>query len=123
MVNPKKARLSKEVEEIKRLKDINKILKIGDLENALLSNAAKDSESLNDNVLDSLLQGAGAEKTNDKGLEVLQRLITKTGGAEVLREKRVKVSRSRGKIKVKRVLHMVKRKGSGKKAKRSKKKR
>lgn len=40
-------------------------------ENALLSNFAKDSETLNENVLDSLIEKADSEgKAGEKSLEV-----------------------------------------------------
>ena len=73
----KKTNYSKEIEEIKRLKDLNVILKHGDMENALLSNAAKDSETINDNVIDNLLDKADSEDHGrEKGLDVLTRLTT-----------------------------------------------
>ncbi|MFI5412602.1 MAG: hypothetical protein ACHQX1_01800 [Candidatus Micrarchaeales archaeon] len=115
-----KAKYSKEVEEIKRLKDLNRILKAGDVENALLSNSSKDSETLNDNVLDKLLDKANTYETagNDRGLEMIERLTTVSGGARVMKQKNVKVVRSKGKVKVKRKIHMVKRAASKKKRKR-----
>jgi len=106
----KRAKFSKEVEEIRRLKDLNRILTAGDLENALLSNSAKDSETVNDNVLDALLSKANSEETrgNERGLEVIERLTTGTGGSRVLRQKMVKIRRSKGKVKLKRSFHIKK---------------
>lgn len=116
----KRAKFSKEVEEIRRLKDLNQILKAGDLENALLSNSAKDSETVNDNVLDALLSKANSEETrkNDRGLEAIEKLTASTTGG-ITRQKRISIQRSKGKIRVKRSFHMKKQK----KAKRSAKKR
>ncbi len=77
----KKAKYSKEVEEIKRMRDLNKILKAGDVENALLSNSAKDSETMNDNVLDNLLDNAnGTDRSSERGLELIERLTSGSGG-------------------------------------------
>jgi hypothetical protein len=107
----KKAKFSKEVEEIKRLRDLNRILTAGDLENALLSNSAKDSETVNDNVLDVLLSKANSVETrgNDRGLEAIEKLTTSTaGGSRIIKQKSVKINRSKGKIKVKRSIHIKK---------------
>lgn len=115
-----KAKYSKEVEEIRRMKDLNRILKAGDVENALLSNSSKDSETLNDNVLDKLLDKANTYETagNDRGLEVIERLTTGSGGSRVMKQKNVKISRSKGKVKLKRKIHIVKKSASKKKRKR-----
>ena len=75
----RRAKYSKEVEEIRRMRDLNKILKAGDVENALLSNSAKDSETMNDNVLDNLLDNANnVNRSTGKGLELIERLTTGT---------------------------------------------
>lgn len=94
---------SKEVEEIRRLQDLNRILKAGDIENALLSNSAKDSETLPDNVLDSLLEKANIEERgNDRGLEVIERLTTSGGGGayRITTERSYKVKKTKGKAKL-----------------------
>ena len=71
----KRAKYSKEVEEIKRMRDLGRILKAGDVENALLSNSAKDSETMNDNVLDNLLFNANrSDRGSERGLELIERL-------------------------------------------------
>ena len=113
----KRARLSREVEEIRKLRDLNKILKVGDFENALLSNSAKDSETLNDNVYGALLDQAETEERNTGGLEVIERLTMATGEGRIMKQKNVKISRKGGKLRVSRKIHMVK-KPSSKKRKR-----
>lgn len=113
----KKARLSKEVEEIRRLRDLNRILKAGDFENALLSNSAKDSETLNDNVYGALLDKADEEGRNAGGLEVIERLTMATGGGRITKQKNVKISRKGGKLRVSRKIHM-KKKSAAKKRRR-----
>lgn len=104
----KKARLSREIEEIRRLKDLNRILKAGDFENALLSNSAKDSETLNDNVYGALLDQADEEERGSHGLEVIERLTMASGTGRIVKQKNVKISREKGKIKVQRKIHLVK---------------
>ncbi|MCW6160414.1 MAG: hypothetical protein LVQ95_05005 [Candidatus Micrarchaeales archaeon] len=104
----KRARLSKEVEEIRRLRDLNKLLKAGDFENALLSNSAKDSETLNDNVYGALLDRADAEERGTRGLEVIERLTMASGTGRIVKQKNVKISRKGGKVTVQRKIHLVK---------------
>ncbi len=83
----KRAKYSKEVEKIKGLRDLNRILKAGDVENALLSNSAKDSETLNDNVLDSMLSKADSyDQGNERGLDTIERL-TSAGGGTIVRQR------------------------------------
>ena len=120
MAKAKKSRsradYSKEVEEIRRLQDLNKILKAGDVENALLSNSAKDSETLPDNVLDSLLEKANAEEQGGgKGLEVIERLTIGTGGYRVTKETSVKVKKSKGKTRLVRTVRASKKMPKAKK--------
>jgi hypothetical protein len=109
----KKARgkYSKEVEEIRRLQDLNKILKAGDLANAVLSDSAKESETMSGSVLDSLLEQADTEEhSSGRGLEIIERLTTTTPDSTITRTKKTKVSRSgKGKVKVQRALHFIKR--------------
>ncbi len=120
MVKPKKAKFTKEVEEIRRLRDISRILKAGDVENALLSNAAKETETMNDNVLDKLLANADIEQHGGgKGLEIIERLTTSAaGGGRVMREKKVQVKKRHGKVTVTKLLHSVKKGAKPKAAKR-----
>ncbi len=123
--NPKarRSRFSKEVEEIRRMRDLNRILKTGDMENALLSNSAKDSETMNDNVLDTLLSNASMHRRgDDRDLEVIERLTTSIS-AGITRQKRVRVERSSRGVKMRRSLHMVKRARPRPKARRLKKRR
>lgn len=87
----KRTKYGREVEEIKRLGDLNKILKAGDLENALLSSAASDSEIMSENVMDTLLAQADKEaRAGSKGLQVIAKLTETTpSGRRVIREKKV----------------------------------
>jgi hypothetical protein len=114
----RKARLSKELEEIKRMRELGQILKVGDVENALLSNAAKDSETVNENVLDTLLSNANASQPSANALEVIERLTTTNNlGETIVKSKRIRVQKTkRGKLKVKRMFHFIKKRSPGAKA-------
>lgn len=85
----KRAKYSREVEEIRRMRDLSRILKAGDVENALLSNSAKDSETMNDNVLDNLLENANnVNRNSERGLELIERLTVGSGaGTRVVRSR------------------------------------
>ena len=95
MKGSKKAQYSKEVEEIKHMRELGKILKAGDLENALLSNAAKDNEIINDNVLDSLLEQADeGGRGGQRGLELIEQLTKHApDGSRVVARRSTKVKR------------------------------
>jgi hypothetical protein len=97
----KRAKYNKEIEEIKQLHDLNKILKAGDVENALLSSATSDSEIMSDTVMDSLLEQADKEaRAGSKGLQVIAKLTTTTpSGKRVIRAKKVRKSPVRSKSK------------------------
>jgi hypothetical protein len=115
----KRSRYSREVEEISRMRNLSRILKAGDLENALLSNSAKDSETMSDNVLDSLLDNANTfEQGNERGLELIEKLTGK--GGRVIKQKSIKMQRIGGKVKVKRSIHMSKKRPAKKASKRRK---
>ena len=105
-----RGKYSKEVEEIRRLQDLNRILKAGDLANAVLSDSAKESETMPGNVLDSLLEQADTEeRSSGRGLEIIERLTTTTGESTITRTKKTKVSKTgKGQVKVQRALHFVK---------------
>ncbi len=94
----KKSKYSKEIEEIRRLHDLNKILKAGDLENALLASSSSDSESMSENVMDSLLEQAGKEaREGSKGLQVIEKLTaTGSAGRRVIRERKTRMKSSKG---------------------------
>ncbi len=106
----KKAKLTKELEEIRRMRELGQILKVGDVENALLSNAAKDSETVNENVLDTLLNNANSAQPSANALEIIERLTTTTDhGETIVKSKRIKVQKTKkGSLKVKRMFHFIK---------------
>ncbi len=90
----KRAKYSKEVEEIRRMRDLSRILKAGDVENALLSNSAKDSETMNDNVLDNLLDNVNnSGRGSERSLELIENL---TGSARRVKAKAYPKRRATG---------------------------
>ncbi len=106
----KNGKYAKEIDEIRRLKSINRLLKVGDIENVLLSNAAKDTESMNETVLDDLLQKVQRnEGSSEKELEIVEKLITKGASDTVVRESKTKIRKEKnGRMKVKKTLRFLK---------------
>jgi hypothetical protein len=72
----KNSKYAAELAKIKELRALDAILKKGDIENALLSNSAKDSEPISDNVIDAILNSADAGKTGERDLKIIERLTT-----------------------------------------------
>ncbi len=56
---------SGEVERIKMLGSLNEMMKTSDMENALLSNSARDSETVSDSVVDDMLSKINIERGKD----------------------------------------------------------
>jgi len=64
----KKQDSKKEIENLKRLRDIEAMLQKSDIENAFVSNAAKDSETVNNDIADTILNRIEEEKINTKDI-------------------------------------------------------
>ncbi len=82
MSNNRKSKLAKEQEEIKRLRSVSTILNMGDIENAVLANTSKESEPVNDDIIDELLNNAASATANPqerRDLDSLERMTM--GGA------------------------------------------
>lgn len=56
-----------EVEKIRMMRSLNEMLKTSDMENALLSNSARDSETVSDVVVDEMLNKIRATRSRDIG--------------------------------------------------------
>ena len=97
-----KAKYNREVEEIRRLHDLNRLLKAGDLQNALLSSSSSDSEIMNEAVVDSLLEQADREaKAGSRGLDIITKLTAVSpSGSKVIRESKTRVRSKRVQIKM-----------------------
>jgi hypothetical protein len=103
---------SKELERIKMLKSINSVLKKGDIENALLSNSAKDSEIVSDTTIENMMDNLNIGKGSDKDIEIIERLTKYSAGDEIKKKKSVKIRKTRGKTKIKVSMHVKKKKGN-----------
>ncbi|MDE1857374.1 MAG: hypothetical protein KGH98_04850 [Candidatus Micrarchaeota archaeon] len=94
MKSKSKAELKKEIEEIKRMKTLGKILQKGDMESALLSNSSKESEPISEDVIDSMLDNLNKGiKRENADLRLIETLTTKNGGRATARKKAAKPKR------------------------------
>lgn len=108
MKDNKKSKYALEMQRIKDLSALNRVLKKGDIENALLSNATKDSETISDNVIDSMLDQVEKGKTNQRDIEVVERLTKETGTARMSKRKTTRIRKVGKKIRVQRKVHIKK---------------
>ena len=115
MKNKKKGKYADEIAKLKELNAIKEVLKKGDIENAALTNTSKDSETVSDNVIDTMLDRLNIDKNSKKDLEIIESLTKKKGGSQIVKKKSVKVSSSGKGVKIKRSVHAIKQKGKGKK--------
>ncbi|HVC58482.1 MAG TPA: hypothetical protein VND15_03340 [Candidatus Acidoferrales bacterium] len=116
MKDNKKSKYAHEMQRIKDLSALNRVLKKGDIENALLSNATKDSETISDNVIDNMLDQVEKGKNNQRDLEIVERLTSETKGGRVTKKTNVRIKKVGKKVKVQRKVHMKKTQKKGKKA-------
>lgn len=82
MKGKKGGKYAAELAKIKELKALDTILKKGDIENALLTNAAKESEPVSENVIDAILNSAEKGKIGERDMELIEKLTTKKGNAK-----------------------------------------
>lgn len=68
----------REIEEIKRLKDLEEIIKRSSMENVLISGASKDFENSNNSTADTIINSLSKEKFESKDIALLDRLTQKT---------------------------------------------
>ena len=66
-----------ELAKIKELSALENILKKGDVENALLTNSAKESEPVSENVIDAILSSVDKGKIGEKDMALIEKLTTK----------------------------------------------
>ncbi len=82
----KGGKYSAELEKLKLLKSINSMLKTSDIENALLSNSAKESEIVSDSTIDALLAKA-ASKNQSRDINLFEREYAKETSGSSNRKK------------------------------------
>ncbi len=107
MARRKSGKYSKELEQLKMLKSINSMLKSSDMENALLSNSAKESETMPDNMVDEMLGNISAERERNKDIFDVEKITRNAMGGQKPQPKRGTRSRApmRAKPKRKRPAH------------------
>ena len=76
----KKGKYAAELAKIKELSALENILKKGDVENALLTNSAKESEPVSENVIDAILNSVDKGKIGEKDMALIEKLTTKGAG-------------------------------------------
>jgi hypothetical protein len=107
-----------ELERLRELSAINEVLKKSDIENAALTNTSKDSETVNDNVLDNMLDQLNMSRNANKDLAIVERLSSQKSGRMTPVIRRAKVQKGRKKtVKINRAPH---KKQKGKTAKKKK---
>ena len=68
VMKQKKQDSKKEVENLKRLREIEAMIQKGDIENAFVSNASKDSETVSNAVADDILNKLESESINTRDI-------------------------------------------------------
>lgn len=74
-MDSKKKRYQEEIRRIRQLGAINKVLKKGDVENAFLNNADKETEISKDTAVERMLEELQADKNEKKDLAMLDSLV------------------------------------------------
>lgn len=75
MAKKKKKNYSDEIMRIKRLKVVTDVLEKGDVENAFLTTAAKDSDTGSDTTVERMLEELDIEKGSNKEMNMLDNLL------------------------------------------------
>lgn len=100
-----KGKYANELERLRELNAIKEVLKKSDIENAALTNTSKDSETVNDNVVDNMLAQLQIDKNSSKDLEIIESLTAENRRTNLINQlkkrqnkKPVKITKQ-GKIK------------------------
>ena len=67
---------SREIEQIRRMKSLEGIIKKNDIENAFVSTISKDSEAVSSNIADNIIGGLTSERINERELSLIEHLTT-----------------------------------------------
>jgi len=70
----KRGKYARELEKIRQMRALNNMLAKGDVENALLSGGAKESEPASDNVVDSMLDRLQQKEKGSRDVELVEKL-------------------------------------------------
>lgn len=102
MAKRRNGKYSKELEQLKMLKSINNMLKSSDMENALLSNSAKESETMPDSMVDEMLGNLSAERERNKDIFDVEKITRNAMGGQASQPKHMTRSSTPRKAKPKR---------------------
>ena len=97
MAKAKPGKNSKEIEQIHMLKSINQMLKSSDMENALISNSARDSETVPDAVVDEMLGRISADRERSRAMLDVEKLAGEVSRRTAQRQKPARRSPKRAK--------------------------
>jgi hypothetical protein len=75
-MDSKKKRYQEEIRRIRQLSALNKVLKKGDVENAFLNNADKETEISKDTAVERMLDELEADKSSKKDLAMIDSLVS-----------------------------------------------
>jgi hypothetical protein len=115
-----KSKYATELERLRALNAIKEVLKKGDIENAALTNTSKDSETVGDNTINTMLDELNLNKNSTRDLEIIEGLSSKgRDGSRTFRSS-TKIKQTKAGIKARKKIHIVKR-SPGKKQVKSKK--
>ncbi len=70
---------SKEIEQIRRMKELEGIIKKNDIENAFVVTTSKDSESVSSDIADNIINKLSGERINEKELTLIENMTTRNG--------------------------------------------
>lgn len=103
--NQKRGKYANELEKLRELSAIKEVLKKSDIENAALTNTSKDSETVNDNVIDNMLNQLQIDKNSNRDLEIVESLASQGRKAQIIRSIKAKQARriSKPSRKIKRI--------------------
>ncbi len=105
----KKKNVQEEIEGLKRLKEIESLIKKGDIENAFVSNVSKDSETVNNIMADDILNRIGSEKIDTKDVDSIVSMTASSSKISVRKTsaKQQKVKAHDNKREAKKLQHPV----------------
>ena len=80
-MDSKRKRYQEEIRRIRQLSAINKVLKKGDVENAFLNNADKETEISKDTAVERMLEELQSDKSEGRDLQLLEGLVNEETGS------------------------------------------
>jgi pyruvate carboxylase len=110
----KGGKYAKELERLRELNAINEVLKKSDIENAALTNTSKDSETVNDNAIDNMLDQLNIDKNANKDLQIVESLTSSSHNARPSYNRSAKPQRKVAKANKKKISKKPKPKGKKK---------